>query len=592
VGEHERDPNRWPARPVLGAALHGLLLIVPVLLGIAAGFATRRALPPEGLAGVPPWVVAGALGTAVVWAAQLLARRITPLSWLLRIGMLFPGPAPSRFRVAREAGRLRRLEDRLAGAAEAPEDVAAQRSAEMILSLVAALTAHDRRTRGHSERVRVFTDLLSEEMGLPQEDRDRLRWAALLHDVGKLEVSERILNKPGKPTEAEWVHLRRHPAAGDRMIAPMRDWLGRWADTVLHHHERWDGTGYPSGLAGEEISLGARIVSVADAYDVMTAARSYKRPSSVAHARNELVACAGSQFDPAVVRAFLLVPLPRLRWALGPFAWVAQLPWAREVVHVGAQVPVAAGSAAAAVPAAAGAATVATGMAFTPGLGAVYELPPTVIEQTGDEELQDDAGIGVVRGEGARTAEEEPDGAPPKGASTAGSDVDEETVPETPKVTPSEGSEVDGKEKDRAAEERAKEPTGSSRPAETKAPATGPSTGNDRAPEEPAEPAHPPAPPRDGRPGDRPGPEKAPAPEPESAPAREKPADPQTSSSPAPEEPADPQTSSSPAPEKPAAPPSASSPAPTDEVSGTADVVGARADVGPADDGPARPPRG
>lgn len=372
--------DRWAARPVLGALVHGTLTFGPVLLGIAAGVLVRSLLPAGGLAGIPRWVLGGIVGTAVVWGAQVAARRLTPLSWLLRLGLLFPGEAPSRFRVARQAGRTRDLAAAL-DAADAAAGGAGRRSgqdpvqyhAEVVLSLISALASHDKRTRGHAERTRVFTDMLADQIGLPRADRDRLRWAALLHDIGKLEVSARILNKPGRPTAAEWEALRRHPEAGDRLIEPLRAWLGEWADTVVQHHERWDGGGYPAGLAGERICLGARIVAVADAYDVMTAARSYKRPSSARAAREELVACAGTQFDPAVVRAFLLLPLPRVRWAFGPLAWVGQLPGAREVVHLGAAVPAAAGTAAAALPAAAGAAGVAAGVALVPASGTVAE---------------------------------------------------------------------------------------------------------------------------------------------------------------------------------------------------------------------------
>jgi hypothetical protein len=358
----EDELRRWEARPLLGAALHAALVVIPLLLGIGVGLAVRDALPEGWTFGIPPWVIAGIAGMVVVWAVQPLTRRLIPLSWLLKLGMLFPGRAPTRFKIARQAGRLQDLERRITAAATDTDEQAAQRSAELILSLVTALTAHDRRTRGHAERTRVFTDLLSEELGLPREDRDKLRWASLLHDIGKLEVSHRLLNKPGRPTTHEWQQLRRHPEAGDQLIAPLRGWLGEWADTVLHHHERWDGAGYPAGLAGEQIALGARIVAVADVYDVMTAVRSYKRPSSAAAARAELVRCSGSQFDPGVVRAFLSIPLPRLRWALGPLAWVAQLPGIRETAHVGAGVHVGAHHVAATAPGAVGAAVAATGL--------------------------------------------------------------------------------------------------------------------------------------------------------------------------------------------------------------------------------------
>jgi hypothetical protein len=369
---------------MLGAALHAALVAVPLIFGTGVGLVVRELLPDRWAFALPPWVVAGAVGMVAVWSLQPLTRRLIPLSWLLKLGMLFPGRAPTRFRIARQAGRLQDLEARLAASSSATDEDATQRSAELILALVTALTAHDRRTRGHAERTRVFTDLLSEELGLPQEDRDKLRWAALLHDIGKLEVPERLLNKPGRPTTHEWEQLRRHPETGDRLVAPLRAWLGEWADTVLHHHERWDGGGYPAGLAGEQIALGARIVAVADVYDVMTAVRSYKRPSSAAAAREELVACAGSQFDPAVVRAFLSIPLPRLRWALGPLAWVAQLPGVREGAHTGVGVQVGAQQAAAAAPGAVGAAAAATGLM----VGAKVAPPPTeiVVETVTSEE--------------------------------------------------------------------------------------------------------------------------------------------------------------------------------------------------------------
>ncbi len=392
----EQEQHRWPARPLLGALLHVGLVVVPVALGIGVGLWVRRALPADGLLEVPSWVIAGIVGMAAVWVVQPLARRLLPLSWLLKMGLVFPTHAPSRLAIARQAGRLHHLEEQLAGTYEGGGAASAQRSAELILSLVAALTAHDRRTRGHAERTRVFTDLLSEQLGLPAGDRDRLRWASLLHDIGKLDVSRRILNKPGRPTAQEWQVLRGHPEAGDRMIAPMRDWLGEWADVVVQHHERWDGQGYPAGLAGDAICLGARIVSVADAYDVMTAARSYRRPTSAAAAREELVRCAGSQFDPAVVRAFLLIPLPRLRWALGPFAWLGQLPGFREVAHGGASASTSAGHLATAAPAVAGAAAVATGMVVASQLPS--EAPsPVVLTDPGDD---DDADVRAATGEG------------------------------------------------------------------------------------------------------------------------------------------------------------------------------------------------
>ena len=143
--------------------------------------------------------------------------------------------------------------------------------------LVGALNSHDRLTRGHSERVRAYTKMIAEELKLEPDEIDLLHWAGLLHDIGKLEVPAEILNKPSQPTEEEWEILRTHPEAGMRLVAPLREWLGEWGDAVGQHHERWDGKGYPNGLAETDISFAARIVSVADVFDVITSVRSYKK---------------------------------------------------------------------------------------------------------------------------------------------------------------------------------------------------------------------------------------------------------------------------------------------------------------------------
>ncbi len=181
-------------------------------------------------------------------------------------------------------------------------------------------------TRGHSERVRAYTDLIAEELGLDAEDAAKLRWAALLHDIGKLEVPEAILNKDGRPTADEWEIIRGHPGAGGPRLEALAPWLGEWALAATEHHERYDGKGYPRGLAGEEISRAGRIVAVADAYDVMTAPRSYKPSLPAEQARVELTTNAGTQFDPDVVRAFLAVSLGRRLALAGPLGWLAQLP--------------------------------------------------------------------------------------------------------------------------------------------------------------------------------------------------------------------------------------------------------------------------
>ena len=335
----------WTARPRLALAVRGAVLAVPLIAGVGAGVAATRTLPqadgPGDLALV--WVAGFAVSTLVIFGVTRLVRRLLPLAALLELSLTFPDHTPSRLGVALRAGNLRR-DDRHRAALRVASGQDRAAAVEAVLALAAALSQHDRATRGHSERVRAYTEVLCEELRLPAEDRLRLRWASLLHDVGKMAVPPAILNKNGRPDPDEWAVLQRHPEEGAKLTAALAPWLGPWAATIEQHHERWDGTGYPRGLAGRDIHQGARIVAVADAYEVMTAARAYKEPVSAAEARRRLAADAGRQFDPDVVRAFLNVSLGRLRVAAGPLAWLAQVPFLRPAASAArGPVPVALG---------------------------------------------------------------------------------------------------------------------------------------------------------------------------------------------------------------------------------------------------------
>jgi hypothetical protein len=356
----------WRARPVLAGAVESAVVLAPFVLAGTAAWFVGRELPMMAFAFRVGLLAVVAIAVAIT--VERVARQVLPLTVLLRMAMVFPDRTPSRFAVAREAGHPRELQRRVTS-----PDAKEADAATAILSLVGALTCHDRQTRGHSERVRAYTDLLSTQLGLEQGDRDRLRWAGLLHDIGKLEVSASLLNKAGKPTATEWEELKRHPDHGAVLAAPLLPWLGEWGEAIAHHHERFDGTGYPRGLAGEQISLGGRIVALVDSFETMTASRSYKKAISHRAAREELTRCAGTQFDPALVRAFLQISLPRLIWAMGPVAALVQLPFLNTIRVTGSKVLTAGGSAAS---------TLAT-PALVAGTAAAVMVPAIITAPTG-----------------------------------------------------------------------------------------------------------------------------------------------------------------------------------------------------------------
>ena len=170
--------------------------------------------------------------------------------------------------------------------------------------LADAVEAKDPYTHGHCEMASRYARLVAERMELPQDQQALVCYAALLHDVGKIGVSDGVLHKPGPLLPEEMELMRAHVRVGHDLLCNVPV-LTDVADVVLHHHERYDGTGYPDGLSGDAIPLESRIVSVVDAYCAMITRRSYKEAYTAEHARDEVRRCAGSQFDPRVVDAFL-----------------------------------------------------------------------------------------------------------------------------------------------------------------------------------------------------------------------------------------------------------------------------------------------
>jgi response regulator RpfG family c-di-GMP phosphodiesterase len=174
-------------------------------------------------------------------------------------------------------------------------------------ALVQALETRDFETHGHSERVVTFSLRLGYEMGLEKEALRDLELGALLHDIGKIGVPDAILRKPAKLNEEEWMKMKLHPIHGQKILRSIK-FLEGAARVVAQHHERWDGEGYPFGIRGEDIDIGARIFAVVDAFDAMISDRVYRKGRSYEEALKELELYAGTQFDPLIVEAFKAIP--------------------------------------------------------------------------------------------------------------------------------------------------------------------------------------------------------------------------------------------------------------------------------------------
>ena len=200
----------------------------------------------------------------------------------------------------------------------------------LVRSFVKAIEVKDLYTRGHSERVSELSVAVAEELGIAYEERRLTRYAALLHDVGKIGVPLCVINKPGPLDDTEFEQIKQHPTIGAEILGDI-DFLAPAIDIVRFHHERLDGRGYPHGIGGDDLSLIVRIVTAVDAFDAMTSTRSYRRAFSVTEAVEELRRCAGRQFDPGVVEA-----LGRTAERIG---WTPTIDFASESELHGREIP-------------------------------------------------------------------------------------------------------------------------------------------------------------------------------------------------------------------------------------------------------------
>jgi response regulator RpfG family c-di-GMP phosphodiesterase len=201
--------------------------------------------------------------------------------------------------VQRQNGQLREVNLRL-------EEMVQQRTQALLEGLIAALDYRDAETQWHSRRVSLYARRLAEALGMGEPELTVIEHGALLHDIGKIGVRDLVLLKPGPLTSEEWSEMRRHPELGWALLQRV-DYLRPASAIVLQHQEKWDGTGYPKRLGGEEIVIGARIFHVVDTLDAITSDRPYRRSRPFSEARAEISRCRGSQFDPVVVDAFLAV---------------------------------------------------------------------------------------------------------------------------------------------------------------------------------------------------------------------------------------------------------------------------------------------
>ncbi|MBS4026039.1 MAG: HD-GYP domain-containing protein [Clostridia bacterium] len=172
-----------------------------------------------------------------------------------------------------------------------------------IESLAISVEAKDYYTNGHSKRVAYYCKIMASEMGLSTQEKEELELAGLVHDIGKIGISEKVLQKPSKLSDEEYNHIKEHPLVGAKILQPLEG-VNNIICWIKHHHERFDGRGYPSGLTGDQIPLGAKIIACADTYDAMTTDRPYREALAPEHALEEIKKSCGSQLDPEIGLTF------------------------------------------------------------------------------------------------------------------------------------------------------------------------------------------------------------------------------------------------------------------------------------------------
>ena len=245
------------------------------------------------------------------WLTFLATSRIRLLALLYELDLAFPGKAPGRWEIVAQTWEATRV-PQLPGPTAGGSNLDAAAVAVLVMAL--AVHRHDHRASRHPHRIVVYTDLIARRFRIPDGDRERLKWAALSHGLGKLLLDSELLGKTGGLTSKEQQTWETYPAKSRLLLTPLIPWMGESAEAVSSHAEGWDGRGFPDQKSGEEIPLFARIMAVAVSFDVLTTgagAMSHEK------ARQLIAAASAKDFDPQVVRGFLQIPLSDLRAAAG-----------------------------------------------------------------------------------------------------------------------------------------------------------------------------------------------------------------------------------------------------------------------------------
>ena len=313
------------ALPPGDATLYGPLALPPAVLARLGGQLLNAFAPGEDCAPRPILVNRTAGDPAFDWCSARIPRLLaTPMrrgDALLGVAFALDklGDGDAGDFVSQDAKLLAGLAHEAAVYLENSALYEESRGLTMGLvhSLVSAVDAKDPYTCGHSARVASLARALAAEVGLPDAGAERVYLAGLLHDVGKIGVADTVLQKAGKLTAEEFEEMKRHPTVGARILGDVRQ-LRDILPGVLHHHERYDGRGYPHGLAGEGIPLMGRLLCLADSFDAMTSTRTYRHAMPLASALVEIRRCAGAQFDPALAEAFVGLGANRLAALVRP----------------------------------------------------------------------------------------------------------------------------------------------------------------------------------------------------------------------------------------------------------------------------------